>query len=77
MYTDWVTALGRNLNQVLAQSEIFTAGEITPTILIEKLRLVSERNHTIVIIFDQFEEFFFISTSPEKKSNFINFSVSV
>ncbi|BAY33155.1 WD-40 repeat-containing protein [Nostoc carneum NIES-2107] len=73
VYTDWVTALGRNVNQVLAQSEISAAGEITPTILIEKLRLASERNHTIVIIFDQFEEFFFISTSPEKKIQFYKF----
>ncbi len=73
VYTDWVTALGRNVNQVLAQTEISAAVEITPTILIEKLRLISERNHTIIIIFDQFEEFFFISTSPEKKIQFYEF----
>ncbi|MBD2353805.1 hypothetical protein H6G41_04065 [Tolypothrix sp. FACHB-123] len=73
VYTDWVTALGRSVNQVLAETEISAAVEITPTILIEKLRLASERNHTIIIIFDQFEEFFFISTSPEKKIQFYKF----
>jgi WD40 repeat protein/tetratricopeptide (TPR) repeat protein len=73
VYTDWITALGRNVNQALTQTEISTAVDITPTILIEKLRLISERNHTIIIIFDQFEEFFFISTSPEKKIQFYEF----
>ncbi|BAY25472.1 WD-40 repeat-containing protein [Calothrix sp. NIES-2100] len=73
VYTDWVTALGRNVNQVLAETETSAAQEITPTILIEKLRLASERNYTIIIIFDQFEEFFFISTSPEKKIQFYKF----
>jgi WD40 repeat protein/tetratricopeptide (TPR) repeat protein len=73
VYTDWVTALGRSINHVMSQTEIPVAGEITPTILIEKLRLASERNHTIIIIFDQFEEFFFISASPAKKAQFHQF----
>jgi WD40 repeat protein len=60
-YTDWVTALGRSINQALAQSELPIAIEFTPNILLEKLRLATECNHIIVIIFDQFEEFFFIS----------------
>ncbi len=73
IYTDWVTALGRSVNQALAQTEISVAIEITPTILIDKFRLASERNHTIILIFDQFEEFFFISNSPAKKIEFYRF----
>ncbi|MBW4560032.1 MAG: hypothetical protein KME32_02555 [Mojavia pulchra JT2-VF2] len=73
VYTDWVTALGRSVNQVLAQTEISLAVEINPTILIEKLRLATERNHTIILIFDQFEEFFFVSHSPAKKIQFYKF----
>ncbi|MBW4645879.1 MAG: hypothetical protein KME23_23310 [Goleter apudmare HA4340-LM2] len=73
VYTDWVTALGRSINHVLSQTEISVAVEMTPTILLEKLRLASERNHTIIIIFDQFEEFFFVSTSPAKKIQFYKF----
>ncbi|AFY32143.1 hypothetical protein [Calothrix sp. PCC 7507] len=73
VYTDWVTALGRSVNHVLSQAEISVAVELTPTILLEKLRLASERNHTIIIIFDQFEEFFFVSTSPIKKVQFYQF----
>ncbi|WP_017656100.1 hypothetical protein [Fortiea contorta] len=73
VYTDWVTALGRSINHVISQTEISIPEEMTPTVLIEKLRLASERNHTIIIIFDQFEEFFFISTSPTKKAQFYRF----
>ncbi|BAY16275.1 WD-40 repeat-containing protein [Anabaenopsis circularis NIES-21] len=65
-YTDWVTALGRSINQTLAQSELAIAVEFTPIILIEKLRLATECNHIIVIIFDQFEEFFFTSNSIQR-----------
>jgi WD40 repeat protein/tetratricopeptide (TPR) repeat protein len=73
VYTDWVTALERSINHVLPQTEISVSGEVTSTILLEKLRLASERNHTIIIIFDQFEEFFFVSTSPEQKIQFYKF----
>ncbi|MBE9004625.1 hypothetical protein IQ259_06135 [Fortiea sp. LEGE XX443] len=65
-YTDWTTALGRSINQVLAQSELPIAVEFTPNFMLEKLRLVTECNQIIVIIFDQFEEFFFISNSQQR-----------
>ncbi|MEA5504649.1 hypothetical protein VB735_16325 [Halotia wernerae UHCC 0503] len=71
-YTDWVTALGRNINQVLAQIEIPIAIDFSPPIILEKLRLAAERNHTIVIIFDQFEEFFFINNNSQRIT-FYNF----
>lgn len=73
VYTDWLTALGRSVNQALAQTEISVAIDITPSILIEKFRLATERNHTIIIIFDQFEEFFFISSSQSQKIQFYKF----
>jgi WD40 repeat protein len=73
IYTGWVTALGRSVNQALAQTEISIAIDITPTILIEKFRFAAERNHTIILIFDQFEEFFFISSSPAQKIEFYKF----
>ncbi|MFK0732745.1 MAG: hypothetical protein ACFKPT_14260 [Gloeotrichia echinulata GP01] len=73
IYTGWVTALGRSVNQALAQTEISIAIDITPTILIEKFRFATERNHTIILIFDQFEEFFFISSSPAQKIEFYKF----
>ncbi|WGV26064.1 hypothetical protein [Halotia branconii] len=71
-YTDWVTALGRNINQVLTQIQAPIAIDFSPAILLEKLRLAAERNHTIVIIFDQFEEFFFINNNSQRVK-FYNF----
>jgi WD40 repeat protein len=71
-YADWVTALGRNINQVLTQIEIPIAIDFSPSVLLEKLRLAAERNHTIIIIFDQFEEFFFINNNIQR-INFYKF----
>ncbi|OCQ89971.1 hypothetical protein BCD64_18715 [Nostoc sp. MBR 210] len=65
-YTDWVTALGRSINQALAQSELAIAVEFNSNILLEKLRLATESNHITVIIFDQFEEFFFTSNTCQR-----------
>jgi WD40 repeat protein len=73
VYTDWVGALGNSVNQALAHAEISISTEITPTVISENLRLLTERNHIIVIIFDQFEEFFFISKSSADKIKFYNF----
>ncbi|MFN6571876.1 hypothetical protein [Dendronalium sp. ChiSLP03b] len=73
-YTDWITALGRSVNQAIAQTGIPIAIEFTPTIIIEKLRLAAERKHTIVLIFDQFEEFFFISNIPQRTKFYKFFS---
>jgi WD40 repeat protein/Mn-containing catalase len=64
-YTDWVTAFGSSINRALAQTDIPIATDFTSDILLEKLQLAVERNYTIIIIFDQFEEFFFISNSQQ------------
>lgn len=71
-YTNWVTALGRSINQALVQTEISIAVEFTSTILSKKLRLATQRNHTVIIIFDQFEEFLFIS-NPQQRIDFYKF----
>ncbi|WP_414564258.1 MULTISPECIES: hypothetical protein [unclassified Anabaena] len=71
-YTDWVTALGSSINRALAQTDIPIATDFTSDILLEKLQLAVERNYTIIIIFDQFEEFFFISNS-QQITNFYKF----
>jgi len=73
VYTDWITAFGTSISQALGHTEISNNIQITPTILIKKIRLLAERNHTIIIIFDQFEEFFFISHSPAERLQFYNF----
>jgi len=71
-YTDWVTTLGNSINQIVTQIEIPSTIEFIPNILIEKIRLIIERNCTIILIFDQFEEFFFMNNS-EQRINFYCF----
>ncbi|NDJ25864.1 hypothetical protein GS682_30605 [Nostoc sp. B(2019)] len=73
VYTDWITALGSSVNNALSHIDLFNNIENTTTIIIEKIRLLVEHNHTIVIIFDQFEEFFFIKSSPAERIQFYKF----
>ncbi|MEH2351263.1 MAG: hypothetical protein V7K55_25310 [Nostoc sp.] len=73
VYTDWLTVLISSLNQVLASTGISVNPDSTPTILLEKIRLAVERNYTIILILDQFEEFFFISNPPTQRIEFYQF----
>ncbi|MCV3213318.1 hypothetical protein OGM63_07235 [Plectonema radiosum NIES-515] len=73
VYTDWVTALVHSINQALAQTGISMNLESSPSILLERIRLLAERNHIIIIILDQFEELFFINKNPGNRREFYNF----
>ncbi|MEH1840467.1 MAG: hypothetical protein V7L20_17300 [Nostoc sp.] len=73
IYTDWLSVLISSLNQVLASTGISVNLDSTPTVLLEKIRLATERNYTIIIILDQFEEFFFISNLPTERIEFYQF----
>ncbi|MEH2063909.1 MAG: hypothetical protein V7K50_16865 [Nostoc sp.] len=73
VYTDWMTILINSMNQALAYTGTSVSLDSTPNILVEKIRLASERNHTIVIILDQFEEFFFVSNPPTQRIEFYKF----
>ncbi|MCC5620504.1 WD40 repeat domain-containing protein, partial [Nostoc sp. CHAB 5715] len=73
VYTDWLSVLISSLNQVLASTGISVNLDSTPTILLEKIRLAAEGNYTIIIILDQFEEFFFISHIPTERIEFYQF----
>lgn len=58
VYTDWITLLDRSLAPLLNHdSRQFPA---TAHTVIELLRQATDRNHLPVLIFDQFEEFFFV-----------------
>ncbi|MGH1396595.1 MAG: hypothetical protein ACRAVC_21550, partial [Trichormus sp.] len=72
-YSDWISGLVISIHQAIAQTDISTKIELnTPINILEKLRLIVERNYTIIMIFDQFEEFFFIN-HPDQRINFYNF----
>jgi WD40 repeat protein/tetratricopeptide (TPR) repeat protein len=73
VYTDWITALGRSLNQVIARTSISLAIEITVDVILEKLRLLADNNYTIILIFDQLEEFFFVKQDTPQRIEFYKF----
>jgi len=73
VYTDWISATICSLNLVVSQTEIPLISETSPTAIVEKLRLLVERNYTIILIFDQFEEFFFLHTRLTQKLQFYKF----
>lgn len=71
-YTDWLNNLGDSINQAMAQIDLPVVIEFTHSVIIEKIRLMIERNCSIILIFDQFEEFFFMNNS-EQRINFYYF----
>ncbi|MBD2608946.1 hypothetical protein H6G81_31610 [Scytonema hofmannii FACHB-248] len=73
VYTDWITALIRSINQVLTQNENSIIEENSSSILLEKVRFLAERNHLVVIIFDQLEELFFLNKNSAEIREFYNF----
>ncbi|BAY74969.1 WD-40 repeat-containing protein [Nostoc linckia NIES-25] len=73
VYTDWVTVLLSSVNQALTNTGISVNLDYTTTVLLENIRLATERNHTIILIFDQFEEFFFVSNPSTQRIEFYKF----
>ncbi len=76
VYTDWITALGRSLNQVIASTSISLAIEITVEVILDKLRLLADNNYTVILIFDQLEEFFFVKHDATSRIEFYQFFTS-
>ncbi|MEM7578725.1 MAG: hypothetical protein AAF316_02550 [Cyanobacteria bacterium P01_A01_bin.80] len=73
VYTDWITVLGRSLNQVIARTSISLAIEITVEVILEKIRLLADNNYTVILIFDQLEEFFFVKQDTVQRVEFYKF----
>ncbi|MCT7968379.1 GUN4 domain-containing protein [Laspinema sp. D1] len=74
VYTDWVKTLGELLAEALEQRGIGIEGGLESLEqVLEQLRQ-NESNHLLtVLIFDQFEEFFFVCQESEKRQNFFDF----
>jgi WD40 repeat protein len=74
VYTDWVRELGRLLAEALVQKGISLPTSLdSVSIILEQLRLSQAHNLRIVLIFDQFEEFFFVHHNPVSRLNLLNF----
>jgi tetratricopeptide (TPR) repeat protein len=69
VYTNWVAELGRLLATETANSASL---EDTAAIL-EQLRQNEQHNLRTVLIFDQFEEFFFYVSNPVERQQFFEF----
>jgi WD40 repeat protein len=76
IYTQWIPDLARLFGQVLENLELETpqnTADITPQTLLAQLRQLDQRNLRTVLIFDQFEEFFFVYPKPIDRKPFFDF----
>jgi len=80
VYTDWVRELGESLEVAIsdlrseiAVPEAFTETSITISSILEQLHQNANNHLITVLIFDQFEEFFFSFTDRQQKQKFDQF----
>ncbi|MFP4101785.1 WD40 domain-containing protein [Coleofasciculus sp.] len=74
VYTDWCRELGQSLAKALDQRGISLPNPPDSTVtLLEALQRNEEDNLFTVLIFDQFEEFFFASTEWNQRQLFFEF----
>ncbi len=73
-YTSWINELGKSLTNALKSSnpQIPTHLDSRKSIL-NFLQELSDRNSRIILIFDQFEEFFFVYKTALQRQDFFNF----
>lgn len=74
LYTDWAKTLGQALSEALAERGI-QVDAIPDSVdqVLERLRQNEAHHLRTVLIFDQFEEFFFVCQEPEKRLKFFEF----
>jgi hypothetical protein len=77
-YTHWVQELNQRLDEELqsrTRKQNFgnSGTHPTPDSLLEKLQRLDQGNLRTVLIFDQFEEFFFVYSQPEERKPFFDF----
>ncbi|HBB33868.1 MAG TPA: hypothetical protein DC064_19240, partial [Cyanobacteria bacterium UBA9273] len=74
VYNDWPKELGQIMAQELDQKGMsLSAIPDSPASLITELHANEERNLLTILIFDQFEEFFFVCSEPKRQEIFLNF----
>ena len=74
VYTDWVRALGKLLAEELKEKAVGLLNiPDSAAAIVEQLRKNEERNLLTVLIFDQFEEFFFGDPAQDKRRHFFDF----
>ncbi len=74
VYTNWIEELGKRLNEYLEEPEICLDTPLnSATEILEKLHQCDANNWRVVLILDQFEEFFFVCKNPQERREFFEF----
>lgn len=81
VYTNWVRELGKCLKEALAEVQGVKMGDFpsapesahSAEAILEQLRKNADGNLLTVLIFDQFEEFYFAGKEPAKRREFYDF----
>ncbi|MEH1992195.1 CHASE2 domain-containing protein [Nostoc sp.] len=75
VYTDWVAMLGRSLAKAFEEvrSNQLSVNLDSSTAILEQLRRNADRNLLTVLMFDQFEEFFFVYPDQSQRRAFYEF----
>jgi tetratricopeptide (TPR) repeat protein len=74
VYTSWVAELGRLLAEALKKNEIELTDPLDSTAaILAQIKQSESRNLRIVLVFDQFEEFFFVYPAHTERRRFFDF----
>ncbi|BAZ39777.1 hypothetical protein NIES4101_57330 [Calothrix sp. NIES-4101] len=75
VYTNWQEELARQIeeNVIFPPSLVVNGVERLSSSIFEKLTEIEQRHIRTVLIFDQFEEFFFVCTEPGQRREFFEF----
>ncbi|MBD2435458.1 tetratricopeptide repeat protein [Nostoc sp. FACHB-110] len=75
VYSDWVSVLGRGISEAFeaVRRSKLAVDFNSDAVIIEQLHLNNERKFLTVLIFDQFEEFFFVYPDKEQRREFYDF----
>lgn len=69
VYKNWIQSLGQELVEVLNIDSV----EFSPNWILSQLRENEHRRRLSILIFDQFEEFFFDNPDPKSRAKFYQF----
>lgn len=73
-YNNWTDKLGKELRQqIQARKNLAATTTHSPSTILEQLRNNENLNFLTVLIFDQFEEFFFSCPRPQSRQEFFKF----
>lgn len=72
VYTDWQKELSKKLKQTFDQNN-YSQNLTTLESIIDYLKIQVEKSIIVVLIFDQFEEFFFVNTDLKTRKEFYQF----